>query len=371
MKKVVIILQSRSFSGLDRYTLTLLEDLKRRGYCVNLLLNENHTSANIYDDYHVTKYPTSLFGLEGFPLLRRAFVLIFLPIYFIIFKIRNHFFLKRFSRENAKFIIVSSGFPGGVFTFMFLLSLILSKQRVNLTIHNYVHYIWEFSIYKRIIKFIMKVYEKQIQLIGVSESLSASISAHLNMHCKRVYNWMPNSTIAWHTINREPRSIGFVGNIEKHKGIDLFIQLAREFQKEKFVIYTTFTNSKFSEEILRELPDNVKLNYGVTNPDEIFSDIKILILPSKYQESFGLVLIEAMSRSIPVIGTRAGGIPEVIGEDSDSGFLIPTDNYPALSHVVAKLLEDKELQIVLGSNGKKRYEHYFRDNFEELEDLLI
>lgn len=83
----------------------------------------------------------------------------------------------------------------------------------------------------------------------------------------------------------------------------------------------------------------------------------VLVLPSIASEAFGLVLIEAMACSKPVIGTSVGGIKEVV-IDGFNGFLVPPKRIDELT-VALELLINKQLNDKMGRNGlnlvKKKY----------------
>jgi L-malate glycosyltransferase len=67
---------------------------------------------------------------------------------------------------------------------------------------------------------------------------------------------------------------------------------------------------------------------------------KLLLLPSD-AESFGLAALEAMACGVPVIGTRAGGLPEVV-EDGVSGHLAPVGDVEAMAEAGLALLTDAD-----------------------------
>ncbi|CAM3643956.1 glycosyltransferase family 4 protein [Cohnella lubricantis] len=70
-------------------------------------------------------------------------------------------------------------------------------------------------------------------------------------------------------------------------------------------------------------------------------------------EPFGRVLIEAMSHSLPVAATNAGGVPEIV-EDGISGLLYPVGDVKALATCVTRLLTDKPLRERLVTTAKRR-----------------
>jgi L-malate glycosyltransferase len=80
-----------------------------------------------------------------------------------------------------------------------------------------------------------------------------------------------------------------------------------------------------------------------------------LVLPSrttpKWKEQFGLVLAQAMACRVPVIGSDAGAIPEVIG---DSGLIFPEENAEILQQHLKRLQSDHNLRETLAQKGYER-----------------
>ena len=68
-----------------------------------------------------------------------------------------------------------------------------------------------------------------------------------------------------------------------------------------------------------------------------------LVLPSA-TEGLGLVIVEAMSQGVPVVGTRVGGIPELV-EDGVSGFLVDVHRPDQLAAALARLQADPALRL--------------------------
>jgi len=75
-------------------------------------------------------------------------------------------------------------------------------------------------------------------------------------------------------------------------------------------------------------------------------------------EPFGRVVIEAMSQGTPMIGTAAGGVPEII-EHGSSGLLYPVGDTDALAASMRSVLRDGELSRRLGANGEERARRAF------------
>jgi glycosyltransferase involved in cell wall biosynthesis len=78
----------------------------------------------------------------------------------------------------------------------------------------------------------------------------------------------------------------------------------------------------------------------------------LLVLPS-LTESFGMPLAEAMASGVPVVATRAGGMPELV-EDGVTGMLVDSANPPGLANAIERLLADPALRRSMGELGRKR-----------------
>lgn len=93
------------------------------------------------------------------------------------------------------------------------------------------------------------------------------------------------------------------------KGLAIFLELARRFREVKFAAVPTWATTAVDRSALAALP-NVTLLPPSENIDDIFSQTRVLLVPSLWGEAFGLVVVEAMLRGIPVLASDAGGLPE-------------------------------------------------------------
>lgn len=102
------------------------------------------------------------------------------------------------------------------------------------------------------------------------------------------------------------------------------------------------------------LQDDVTL-LGAIDAVRVRDEIRtahIFVLAS-LQEAIGVALMEAMSCGIPTIGTRTGGVPELI-RDGQDGVLVPPGRPEALADAIAALADDPERALKLSQAGRQR-----------------
>ena len=81
------------------------------------------------------------------------------------------------------------------------------------------------------------------------------------------------------------------------------------------------------------------------------------MLPSR-REGMGRVVVEAFCRGRPVVGTRGGGIEDIV-EDERTGLLLPPDDAPALARALVRILTDRRLAEELGARAREGSERWY------------
>jgi len=169
--------------------------------------------------------------------------------------------------------------------------------------------------------------------------------------------------------------IVYLSNFTKSKGILVLLDAARMVaeQTEHFEISIIGKPYDLSqEEVEAYIEKNGVSKYvvlrGPQYDDQKFRSIAehdFLVFPTFYEnETFGLVLIEAMQCGLPVISTYEGGIPSVI-DDGETGFLTEKNNSQALAGKMLQLIKNPSLTKAMGINARKKYEENFTlDKFE-------
>ena len=83
----------------------------------------------------------------------------------------------------------------------------------------------------------------------------------------------------------------------------------------------------------------------------VFRGATAVVLPSEW-EAFGIVLVEAMAAGIPVVGTRVGGVPEVL-EDGRAGRLVDYEDVPALAGAIRDVVRDPDDTARRATRGRE------------------
>jgi glycosyltransferase involved in cell wall biosynthesis len=109
----------------------------------------------------------------------------------------------------------------------------------------------------------------------------------------------------------DPEGYVLMINPSAIKGVSVFIGLAEAMPEVRFAAVRSWDTRP---EILAQLAKLPNVTLLEPRPhermDEIYSQARVLLAPSIVHEAFGLVVVEAMLRGVPVLGTSHGGIPE-------------------------------------------------------------
>jgi glycosyltransferase involved in cell wall biosynthesis len=162
----------------------------------------------------------------------------------------------------------------------------------------------------------------------------------------------------------------FLSNLIPSKGVLEFLQMANLVAVRAPNVHFILAGPKFSENFYQILLDFIQRE-GLENIVELpgglygekknqaFRESDIFVFPTYYEfETFGLVNLEAMQWSLPIISSNEGSIPEVV-VDGKNGFIVNPKDIPQLVDRVLRLLNDRELRLRMGLEGRKMFSKYF------------
>lgn len=180
---------------------------------------------------------------------------------------------------------------------------------------------------------------------------------------KKISDILPKSIMQ----NNYPISFGYAGGFSLHKGykvvLDAFSKLDQK--KAKLIIWR---NKK--EELPSIFSDlNIEMREGEIN--DIFKEIDVGIVPSIWEEVFGLIGPEFLSARIPVIGSRIGGIPEWL-KDGENGFLVKPGDTDELAEKMNLFVKNPGLVAQFQKKIKvwKSFDEHVDETIELYERLL-
>ncbi len=159
-------------------------------------------------------------------------------------------------------------------------------------------------------------------------------------------------------------NILFVGRLEKRKGLryllEAYSKLKWEIPNIRLIVVGPGNPDKESYRILSSHNLQDVDFVGKVAYDELpryYASADIFCSPATGAESFGIVLLEAMSAGKPVIASDIEGFRGVM-TDGEHGLLVPKKDSDALADALGKLARDPELRSKLGGQGNRTAEDY-------------
>jgi glycosyltransferase involved in cell wall biosynthesis len=144
------------------------------------------------------------------------------------------------------------------------------------------------------------------------------------------------------------------------KGVATLLEAFAKLRTERDVELLMVTRPKpggRTERLIDELAirDSVRFVSGLSDTDlaQVVGSAEIACVPSLY-EGFSLPTVEAMACGTPLVASRAGAIPEVVGEDGACADLVAPGDVEELAHALAAQLDDPDRRRRMGAAGRRR-----------------
>ncbi|MDA8388821.1 MAG: glycosyltransferase family 4 protein [Nitrospiraceae bacterium] len=227
-------------------------------------------------------------------------------------------------------------------------------------------------------------------LVSVCSALkdSANAIARAKSRIHVIYNGCDHDTFARRAEDRrsvreefgipEPAKVlVFVGSISGDKGIFELMASLRLINRGRAGIHLLIVGSGPEESALRSMAASSDLHANMHQTGDlphkeiarVLSAADIFVLPS-HHEGLPNAALEAMACALPVIATRAGGIPEAV-EDGKSGILVRTRDAVSLANAIECLLMNDHLAAQMGNHGREIVKKKFtwQVNSEKIFDL--
>jgi glycosyltransferase involved in cell wall biosynthesis len=154
-----------------------------------------------------------------------------------------------------------------------------------------------------------------------------------------------------------PLRVLFVGGNMQRKGLPILISAAskvlKKFPETEFWIAGKDKAEPYMQSLCYQAGVGERFRFlGLQSQDnllKLYAEADIFVMPS-LTEAFGVVFLEAMAAGLPVIGTRVGGVPEII-DDRYNGILVEAGNVTELEDAIILLLGNQNLREHLRETG--------------------
>lgn len=374
-RTILIITEAPHNGGTDTFCVTVAQNFKKRGWNTELLVNKEH--ANLAE---LSKHfdQTGFFNLQmlstyskRFGIFYRLLILFLYP--FLYLSISFNVWRTIHKTKPDLVIVVNGGFPGGFLTYGALLGCSLSGTvRTIYSIHSYTSYPRHFLLYNAIIERLSSLFGKQLILTTVSEKCKEDIEKHsfLSNPLHVIHNGIIDPLTKPPVVQQLPDTphLVCIANFEPLKGQSVLISafLKLNITDAKLTLYGYISNHNYYEKLKAQAAKHPNIHFisGVSDKVSMLNDKHLLILSSISHESFGLVLLEAMTFGIPVLASDGLGMSEIIEKDPylSPGLLFKRGDSDDLKEKIELILNNKNSYEQYSRNARFLYENYFSDD---------
>jgi glycosyltransferase involved in cell wall biosynthesis len=361
--KILFVDQNSSLGGGQRVLLDLVSYAKNCGHDVSLLLP---------DEGYVTKAARE----AGIPVCTFSFPVMTPGRKSILEKISYPYHSFRASGAVSGRALQFEAdliFANGPRVF---LPCAMAGKSAGIPVHLQLHLLFEQGIEKQLISYLLKS-DAVRSAVACSEKVFEPFKDIFPQKMKVVPYWVSPPFLTELSRRDEIRkslsldvdkiAVGVMGRISPTKGQKLFMNALLPLQKKYEALHlviagwSDFESGNEEREIretARASGNGERIHFtGMVEGSDFYDGMDVLVVPSMWEEPFGLVSVEGMARELPVVATRSGALAEIV-EDGKTGFVVSKDE-KQLREAVEKLLLSKELRAEMGFRGKERVMKYF------------
>jgi glycogen synthase len=200
-----------------------------------------------------------------------------------------------------------------------------------------------------------------------------AVRAGLPVANARVIHWgVDVDAFSFRPSRDEATRLLFVGQVVRHKGVHTAVEALKQLVQKYGHRSATLTVAGGSvlpddERSVRESVVSLGLQDHVsfvgqtprTELPDLYRSHDILVFPSIWDEPFSIVVLEAMSSGLAVVGTQTGGSGEIL-EDGRNALVFPAGNAPACAAQTSRLLRDNALLERVRREGRRTIEERFQ-----------
>lgn len=154
-----------------------------------------------------------------------------------------------------------------------------------------------------------------------------------------------------------PMTFGMLGRFSEEKNHTMFLEAAAQALRQRPGLKFTIAGSGPLEKMIRERSASLGLHQALTmegyaDVSIYFDRVDVYVICSRI-ENLPYSVLEAMARERAVIGTRVGGIPDLISE-GETGLLVEPEQIAELAGAMIRLADDPVLAVQMGERGRRK-----------------
>ncbi len=248
---------------------------------------------------------------------------------------------------------------------------VIGAKKFSLKVHLQLHLLFERGIEKCLIETLLKT-ETVKSGVCCSKKVFEPFKNVYPQKMKVVPYWVSPKFLLMESrreplrqkfkLDKENVAIGCIGRISKTKGQKFLLNAVFPLLKENKNLVMIFAGSSDFEnaqeeielkKIVEESEYKERIRFcGQIDGEEFYDAIDILVVPSLWEEPFGLVAVEGMARKLPVVVTRSGALQETV-INGETGFVV-NKSEEEIREKIMELIESKDKRVEFGMNGYKR-----------------
>lgn len=200
-----------------------------------------------------------------------------------------------------------------------------------------------------------QMYDQYIDLYFANSEFTKQIMVTCGFDSEKIEIAYPFSEFDAMTATKQDKGfVLFVGRLEKYKGVQTLIEAMRSYPN---VVLKIVGTGEYEQE-LRSLARGMKnvsfVGFVKGNPlAELMAQARVVVVPSIWNEPFGMVAVEAMSVGTPVIVSDRGGLVEIV-EQGLSGHVFKPGDVDDLARSLFEFIHDPIYSREMGKIGRQR-----------------
>lgn len=286
--------------GMETFSQTLAQQLTLLGHTVNLITDTFYEDEDVFA-FHVLRKPS-------------------------FFKL-----LKDVAKSD---VVICNGI-----SLKFLLPVLCWKNKTIVIHHN-----WYSG---KGLQSILSVFKRSLCHLYTNISVSQAIAARLSVSSEVVPNPYDATLFRLISTAKRNKDLVFLGRLVSDKGVDILLDSLKLLKDKNILPSCTIIGSGPELQNLKKLVKRYVLQEQVTFVDkksgkalvDLLNQHKIMVVPSRWDEPFGIVALEGMACGCVIVGSSGGGLPEAIGP---CGTTFPNNDAQALFTQLERLLKQPE-----------------------------